>query len=75
MVRFASKVDTLPLGVVGTLSEDRHELQFVERAGTQSSAQVLSALFAAGLPVADVAMQPAKLEDIMLRVLKGEVSG
>ena len=74
VVRFASKVDTLPLGVVGTLSEDRHELQFVERAGTQSSAQVLSALFAAGLPVADVAMQPAKLEDIMLRVLKGEVS-
>ena len=43
VVRFASKVDTLPLGVVGTLSEDRHELQFVERAGTQSSAQVPAA--------------------------------
>ncbi len=73
VVRFASRVLTLPEGVTGALSEDRLELQFVERAGTQSSAQVLSALFAAGLPVADVAMQPAKLEDIMLRVLKGEV--
>jgi ABC-2 type transport system ATP-binding protein len=74
VVRFASKIDALPVGVAATLSEDRHELQFVERAGTQTSAQVLSALFAAGLPIADVAMQPAKLEDIMLRVLKGEVS-
>ena len=44
------------------------------RSGTQSSAQVLSALFAAGLPIADVGMQPAKLEDIMLKVLKGEVT-
>ena len=74
MVRFVSKVDVLPAGINGTFSGDRLEMQFVERAGTQTSAQVLSALFAAGLPVADVAMQPAKLEDIMLRVLKGEVS-
>lgn len=73
VVRFAAKVAALPPGVTGTLSEDQQQLEFVERAGTQSSAQVLSALFAAGLPVADVAMQPAKLEDIMLRVLKGEV--
>ncbi len=72
VVRFVSKVDALPAGINGTLSQDHLEMQFVERAGTQTSAQVLSALFAAGLPVADVAMQPAKLEDIMLRVLKGE---
>ncbi|MDP2275120.1 MAG: ABC transporter ATP-binding protein [Archangium sp.] len=72
VVRFVSKVDALPAGIIGTLSRDHLEMQFVERAGTQTSAQVLSALFAAGLPVADVAMQPAKLEDIMLRVLKGE---
>ena len=74
VVRFVSKVDTLPAGVVGTLSADHLQMEFVERAGTQTSAQVLSALFAAGLPIADVAMQPAKLEDIMLKVLKGEVS-
>ena len=74
VVRFVSKVDALPAGITGTLSPDNLEMQFVERAGTQTSAQVLSALFAAGLPVADVAMQPAKLEDIMLRVLKGEGS-
>ena len=54
--------------------ENQLELHFSERAGTQSSAQVMAAVFAAGLPVADVAMQPAKLEDIMLRVLKGEVA-
>ncbi len=72
VVRFVSKVDALPAGIIGTLSKDHLEMQFVERAGTQTSAQVLSALFAAGLPVADVAMQPAKLEDIMLRVLKGD---
>ena len=74
VVRFVSKVEALPAGITGTLSPDNLEMQFVERAGTQTSAQVLSALFAAGLPVADVAMQPAKLEDIMLRVLKGEGS-
>jgi ABC-2 type transport system ATP-binding protein len=74
VVRFSAKVPTLPPAVMGTLSEDQLELHFNERAGTQSSAQVMAAVFAAGLPVADVAMQPAKLEDIMLRVLKGEVA-
>jgi ABC-2 type transport system ATP-binding protein len=74
VVRFNSKIDALPAGVHGVLSADHLELQFTEQAGTQTSAQVLSALFAAGLPIADVAMQPAKLEDIMLKVLKGEVS-
>ncbi len=74
VVRFTSKIDALPAGVVGTLSEDKLELQFIERNGTQTSAQVLAALFAAGLPIADVSMQPPKLEDIMLKVLKGEVT-
>jgi len=74
VVRFSAKVTSLPAGMAGTLSETQLELHFIERAGTQSSAQVMAAVFAAGLPVADVAMQPAKLEDIMLRVLKGEVA-
>ena len=73
VVRFSAKVTSLPAGMPGTLMENQLELHFNERAGTQSSAQVMAAVFAAGLPVADVAMQPAKLEDIMLRVLKGEV--
>ena len=73
VVRFGAKVSALPAGAAGTLSAEGLELHFLEHAGTQTSAQVLSALFAAGLPVADVAMQPARLEDIMLRVLKGEV--
>lgn len=74
VVRFASKVTDLPKGVEGVLGSDGLELRFLERAGTSSSAQVLSALFASGLPVADVAMQPAKLEDIMVRVLRGEAT-
>jgi ABC-2 type transport system ATP-binding protein len=74
VVRFSSRVSALPAGVTGTLSEDQLEFHFIEHAGTKSCADVMSAVFAAGLPVADMSMQPAKLEDIMLRVLKGEVT-
>lgn len=75
VARFSSKVTALPDGLKGlVLSPDGFELKFIERAGTQNAAQVLTALFSSGLPVADVAMQPAKLEDVLLRVLKGEVA-
>ena len=72
VVRFASRVGALPPGVAGTLSDDGLTLTFVERGGTSTSAEVLQTLFAAKLPVADVSMRPARLEDILLRVLKGE---
>jgi ABC-2 type transport system ATP-binding protein len=73
-VRFTARVAAVPADVKGELTADGLSFSFTERAGTQTSAEVLSALFAASLPVADVSMQPAKLEDIMLRVLKGEVA-
>ncbi len=74
VVHFTEPVAALPGGVSGQLAADQRSFTFTERAGTPRSAEVLAALFAAKLPVADVAMQPAKLEDILLRVLNGEVT-
>lgn len=72
VVKFTSALAALPPELHGTLSADGLTLTFKERAGTPTSAEVLSSIFAAKLPVADVSMQPARLEDILLRVLKGE---
>ncbi|MFT3711737.1 MAG: ABC transporter ATP-binding protein [Archangium sp.] len=69
-VKFTAPVPALPSGLAGTLAADSLSFTFIERAGTPRAAEILSALFAAKLPVGDVAMQPAKLEDVMLRVLK-----
>jgi ABC-2 type transport system ATP-binding protein len=70
-VRFSSAVTKLPDQVQGTLSSDGLRFDFIERHGTPPAASVLAAAFASGLPVNDVSMAPAKLEDILLRVLNG----
>lgn len=54
---------------VGELSADGLAFTFVEKPGGPNCADVLGRLYAQGLPIADVAMQPATLEDVMLRVL------
>lgn len=72
VVRFTAALPVLPASIPGTLSSDGLSFTYVERAGTPTSATILAAVFAEKLPVADVAMQPARLEDILLRVLKGE---
>ncbi|GMU60116.1 MAG: daunorubicin resistance protein DrrA family ABC transporter ATP-binding protein [Myxococcaceae bacterium] len=70
-VHFKEPVAALPPAVVkGELSADGRHFTFTAAAGTESATEVLSLLFAAGLPVADVTMAPARLEDILLRVLK-----
>ncbi len=70
-VRFAQQVHALPEGLAGTLSTDGLHFSFVELPGSgPRSAEVLKAVFAASLPVADVSTNSAKLEDILLRVLK-----
>jgi ABC-2 type transport system ATP-binding protein len=71
-VRFASPVLTLPGPLqAGTLDEAGLRFSFVEQPQTgPRAAQVLSLIFAAGLPVADVSTEAAKLEDILLRVLR-----
>jgi ABC-2 type transport system ATP-binding protein len=71
-VRLRDPVTTLPDGAsTGTLSDDRRTYVFIERAGTPSCADVLGALYAAHLPVAEVSMAPSKLEDVLIRVLRG----
>jgi ABC-2 type transport system ATP-binding protein len=71
VVRFAKPVDVLPAGAAGgTTSSDGLEFTFIERAGTPSCADVLGALYAAGISVTEVSMSPPKLEDVLLRVLK-----
>ena len=53
----------------------RRVKKILERAGTPACAEVLGALYAAGLPVAEVNMTPAKLEDVLLRVLRSGNGG
>jgi ABC-2 type transport system ATP-binding protein len=69
-VHFGEPVAALP--GPGTLAADGRSLTYVERHGQPRAAEVLAALFAAKLPVADVAMKPARLEDVLLKVLKGD---
>lgn len=69
-VHFTAPVTALPDGVEGTLSSNGSSFHFIERTGTARASDVMGSLFKAGLPVGDVAMQPAKLEDILLRVLR-----
>ncbi|MER2566212.1 MAG: ABC transporter ATP-binding protein [Myxococcaceae bacterium] len=71
-VKLRDPVATIPDGAsTGTLSDDRRTYVFIERAGTPSCADVLGALYAAHLPVAEVSMAPSKLEDVLIRVLRG----
>lgn len=74
VVHFSAAVPALPAGLGGALDGAGRVFTFVERAGSQSCAEVIAALFAAALPIADVTMQPARLEDVLMRVLKGEVA-
>ncbi len=74
-VRFESRVTDLPSEArAGALDEAGLSFTFVERPGTGSAATVLRALITAGLPVADVNMVPSRLEDVLLRVLRGGVA-
>jgi ABC-2 type transport system ATP-binding protein len=72
-VRFATRVDRLPSGT-GQLAPDGLSLVHVERAGVLTATQALEALYAAKLPIADVAVHTSSLEDVLLRVLRGHIS-
>ena len=73
-VTFKTATPTLPdtLKSMGTLSADGLTFTAVEHAGSQPLSDILGALYAAQLPVGDVAMSAAKLEDVLMRVLHGE---
>ncbi len=56
----------------GTVSSDGLLFSFTERLDGPRATQVLETLFAKALPVADVSMHPASLEEVMLRVLESK---
>jgi ABC-2 type transport system ATP-binding protein len=53
----------------GTVNGNR--ITYIEQPGKPTCAEVLGALYAQGLPVRDVEMKPATLEEVLLRVLEG----
>jgi ABC-2 type transport system ATP-binding protein len=73
-VTFARKVDGLPEVAAragALLSADGLQVSYLERPGQPASGEVLGALYAAGLPVAEVETRRSRLEDILLFVLRG----
>jgi ABC-2 type transport system ATP-binding protein len=68
-VRFGAKVEQVP---AGALAADGLSLSYVELAGAAPATEVLRQLYAAGLPVADVAVHTSSLEDVLLRVLHSQ---
>jgi ABC-2 type transport system ATP-binding protein len=72
-VQFSQPVSTLPpLPPGGLLSSDGLRFSYLERpAAGPRAVEVLASLFAAQLPVGEVSIEAAKLEDVILRVLKG----
>jgi ABC-2 type transport system ATP-binding protein len=54
-----------------TLSEDHKTLTYVEREGTPPSGELLRALYALGLPIADVETRRSRLEDVLIEILRG----
>jgi ABC-2 type transport system ATP-binding protein len=72
-VRFSSQVGALPAAAAAygaKLSEDGRALSFVERAGSRPCGDLLRALYEGGLPVCEVDTRSARLEDILLQVLR-----
>ncbi len=71
-VAFGAKVDALPEAAAAagaTLLDGGLALSYVERREGVNASEVLKLLFSAGLPIADVSVADASLEEIMLRVL------
>ncbi len=72
-VKFSGDVTALPPllhDADARLSDDRRAVSWTERAGTAPSGDLLRALYNAGLPVAEVDTRSARLEDVLLQVLR-----
>ncbi len=71
-VSFANAIPEIPVGALhpqAKLSEDNKSFRYLERHDGPPAATLLAALYAANLPITDVAIKPARLEDILLHVL------
>jgi ABC-2 type transport system ATP-binding protein len=73
MVGFAEPIQRLPdsLAEGSVLADGARRLVYIERNGRPRASEVLRALYAAGLPVAEVETRASRLEDVLLDVLHG----
>jgi len=73
-IRFRSKVTALSeklRGAGAILAEDGHRMDYVERPGRPSIGEILRLVYAEQLPVEDIETRRARLEDVLLMVLRG----
>lgn len=73
-VRFSEPIGELPAAARNLpfqLDGDRRALRYTERPGAASTGEVLRALYAAELPIAEVDTRRSRLEDVLLTVLRG----
>lgn len=73
-VRLSAKLDRLPAALLAagaTLSADGHCLEYIERRGRPSAAELLKWVYSERLPVAEVETRRSRLEDVLLMVLRG----
>jgi ABC-2 type transport system ATP-binding protein len=74
-VSFSAPATQLPEAVAAvraSLAADGLKLSYVEREGLPPFGEVLRALYAAGLPVAEVETRRSRLEDVLLHILHAE---
>ncbi len=77
-VRFSAPLGALPDPVAragASLADGGSRLLYIERNGRPHAGEVLKMLYAANLPVEDVETRRSRLEDVLLLVLRGKVSG
>lgn len=73
-IRFTAPQRALPPTVTSfqpTLSDDGLALTYSERTGSRPAGELLQAVNAAGLSIADVETRRSRLEDVLLEVLRG----
>ncbi len=77
-VRFERALEALPASMKGlpvTLADDKRSLVYTEREGARPTGEVLRALYQESLPIAEVETRRARLEDVLLLVLRQSSSG
>jgi ABC-2 type transport system ATP-binding protein len=75
VVTFSSPVVQLPEAgakVGAQLSTDGRTLTYIEREGCPPGGDLLRALYAQGLPIADVETRRSRMEDILIDILRGK---
>jgi len=77
-VTFARALQALPEAAAragASLSADGLKLSYSAREGQPASSQILTGLYAAGLEISEVETRRARLEDVMMEILRGRGAG